>query len=127
MARATCWRPRRRRNEVGRAQLRRVAAGAWWLPALAAAHASATPLDNYLGDLKTLRATFVQTLVDPHGREIDRATGTLIVARPGKFSWEIHPQGAASGGGAAAGHGQLMVCDGTNLGFFHRDFHQVTV
>ena len=115
---------------MGRAQLRRVAAAAWWLPALAAsltAHASATPLDNYLGDLKTLRATFLQTLVDPHGREIDRATGTLIVARPGKFSWEIHPLQRASGGGAAAGHGQLMVCDGTNLWFLDRDLEQVTV
>jgi outer membrane lipoprotein carrier protein len=110
---------------VGRAQLRRVAAAAWWLPAFAAgvaAHASATPLDNYLGDLKTLRATFLQTLVDAKGREIDRATGTLIVARPGKFSWEIHPQRAA--GGSA---GQLMVCDGTNLWFLDRDLEQVTV
>src|ERR1700719_5013183 len=108
MAHATCWRPRRRRNEVGRARLRRVAAAAaWLLSALAAgvaAPASATPLDSYLDDLKTLRASFLQTLVDPDGREIDRATGTLIVARPGKFSWEIHPQGAVSGGGAAAGH-----------------------
>ena len=110
---------------MGRARLR-VGAAAWLLPALAAglaAHASATPLDNYLGDLKTLRATFLQTLVDPHGREIDRATGTLIVARPGKFSWEIHPQRAASGGSA----GQLMVCDGTNLWFLNRDLEQVTV
>src|ERR1700761_8534220 len=70
--------------------------------------AAATPLDSYLDDMKTLRATFLQTLVDGHGREIDRATGTLIVLRPGKFSWEIHPQGAggsagAGGGGAGAG------------------------
>jgi outer membrane lipoprotein carrier protein len=64
--------------------------------------AAATPLDSYLDDMKTLRATFLQTLVDAHGREIDRATGTLIVSRPGKFSWEIHAQGAG-GAGAAAG------------------------
>jgi outer membrane lipoprotein carrier protein len=98
-------------------------AAAWLLSTLAAgtaAQASATPLDSYLDDLKTLRASFLQTLVDPHGREIDRATGTLIVARPGKFSWEIHPQSAAS-------HGQLMVCDGTNLWFLDRDLQQVTV
>jgi outer membrane lipoprotein carrier protein len=107
----------------GRARLRRLGAAAWLLSALAAgvaAQASATPLDSYLDDLKTLRASFLQTLVDPHGREIDRATGTLIVARPGKFSWEIHPQSAAS-------HGQLMVCDGTNLWFLDRDLQQVTV
>ena len=87
------------------------------------AHA-ATPLDAYLDNLKTLRASFLQTLADPHGREIDRATGTLIVSRPGKFSWDIHPQNAA---GAQSGAGQLMVCDGTNLWFLDRDLQQATV
>src|SRR5580704_9045059 len=86
--------------------------------------AAPTPLDAYLDNLKTLRASFLQTLADPHGREIDRATGTLIVARPGKFSWDIHPQNA---GGTSSGAGQLMVCDGTNLWFLDRDLQQVTV
>jgi outer membrane lipoprotein carrier protein len=86
--------------------------------------AAATPLDAYLDNLKTLRASFLQTLADAHGREIDRATGTLIVSRPGKFSWEIHPQNAS---GVSSGAGQLMVCDGTNLWFLDRDLQQVTV
>jgi len=86
--------------------------------------AAGTPLDAYLDNLRTLRASFLQTLADPHGREIDRATGTLIVSRPGKFSWDIHPQGPT---GTATGEGQLMVCDGTNLWFFDRDLKQVTV
>lgn len=85
------------------------------------AFAGGTALDGYLDDLKTLRATFLQTLVDAHGREIDRSTGTLIVSRPGRFSWEIHPQGS----GADAG--QLMVADGRNLWFLDRDLQQVTV
>jgi outer membrane lipoprotein carrier protein len=132
MARAMCWHPRRRRTEVARpAHLPRKArarllAAAWLLPALAAggaAQAATTPLDSYLDGLRTLRARFQQILVDAKGREIDRATGTLIVARPGKFSWEIHPQRTGSGGGA----GQLMVCDGTNLWFLDRDLEQVTV
>jgi len=88
------------------------------------AAAGGTPLDGYLDDLKTLRASFLQTLADAHGREIDRATGTLIVARPGRFSWEIHPQGPSRGAGGA---GQLMVCDGKNLWFLDRDLAQVTV
>lgn len=96
---------------------------------------AATPLDAYLDNLKTLRASFLQTLADPHGREIDRASGTLIVSRPGKFSWDIHPQAAAgaaasagaAGAAGAGGAGQLMVCDGTNLWFFDRDLEQVTV
>ena len=86
-----------------------------------AAFAAATPLDSYLDDMKTLRATFLQTLADAHGKEIDRSTGTLIVSRPGKFSWEIHPQGSS------AASGQLMVADGRNLWFLDRDLQQVTV
>jgi outer membrane lipoprotein carrier protein len=104
--------------------------------------AAPTPLDSYLDNLRTLRAGFLQTLADPHGREIDRATGTLIVSRPGKFSWDIHPLaasgseaagkaatagGSADAGGTPRGSGQLMVCDGTNLWFFDRDLEQVTV
>lgn len=119
--------------------------GAWWLAVLSwlvlasAAHAAAaaaaaattavTPLDRYLQNLKTLRTSFLQTLADSQGREIDRATGTLIVARPGRFSWDIHPQtaGAAAGSGTDAKAGQLMVSDGRNLWFFDRDLEQVTV
>jgi outer membrane lipoprotein carrier protein len=90
-----------------------------------AALAATTPLDSYLDDMKTLRATFLQTLADAHGKEIDRSSGTLIVVRPGKFSWEIHPQGSGAGAGSSAG--QLMVADGRNLWFLDRDLQQVTV
>src|SRR5215472_15601051 len=74
-----------------------------------------TQLDAYLSNLKTLRASFLQTLSDSQGKEIDRATGKIIVQRPGKFSWEIHPEAAGDGaapakGGGAASAGQLMVC-----------------
>jgi outer membrane lipoprotein carrier protein len=91
------------------------------------ARAAVTPLDAYLDNLKSLRASFIQTLADAHGREIDRATGTLIVVRPGKFSWEIHPQSAAGGPKSGSGAGQLMVSDGRNLWFYDRDLQQVTV
>jgi len=106
------------------ARLRRVLTAAALCAQAAVAHAAATPLDAYLDSLKTLRASFLQTLADPHGREIDRASGTLIVSRPGKFSWDIHPQNPS---GSSTGAGQLMVCDGTNLWFLDRDLQQVTV
>ena len=112
-------------------------------PAAAAASTSApTLLDKYLDNLKTLRASFLQTLADGQGHEIDRSTGTLIVARPGKFSWDIHPHsgaankdsGPAHGSsdraaseGIPSGDGQLMVSDGRNLWFYDRDLEQVTV
>src|SRR5579863_9377606 len=91
-----------------------------------AATSQPTQLDAYLDHLKTLRASFLQTLADGQGREIDRASGTILVQRPGKFRWEIHPQ-AASGGGSSSSAGQLLVCDGRNLWFFDRDLAQVTV
>jgi outer membrane lipoprotein carrier protein len=110
------------------------AAAAAPAPPATPATAGPTPLDKYLDNLRTLRTSFVQTLADPHGREIDRANGTLIVQRPGKFSWDIHPQpvtGDAPAASAAAttggGAGQLMVCDGVNLWFYDRDLQQVTV
>ena len=95
-------------------------------PAETAAASPPTQLDAYLNNLKTLRASLLQTLADGQGREIDRATGTIVVQRPGKFRWEIHPQAGAAGG-AAANAGQLMVCDGRNLWFLDRDLNQVTV
>src|SRR5215813_12448826 len=105
-----------------------------------------TPLDSYLDNLKTLRATFLQVLVDAHGKEIDRSTGTIVVVRPGKLRWDIHAAkagGDAGAGGAKAGGagdatakaggsakpdgntvagdadsgGQLLVADGRNLWF----------
>ena len=136
-----------------------VAVGLWFVPALAGAAAASpppadaaqasgvqppssapTPLDRYLKNLKTLRVTFLQTVADAHGTEVGRSTGTLIVERPGKFSWDIHPQSVAqdanSGAGqsagapqaaAAPGSGQLMVSDGRNLWYLDRDLQQVTV
>jgi outer membrane lipoprotein carrier protein len=125
-----CWRRRPRRTEAGGA----AAVTGSPAPPPAAAPAGPTPLDKYLDNLRTLRTSFVQTLADPHGREIDRANGTLIVLRPGKFSWDIHPQPVAGDTSAAnttptsgGGAGQLMVCDGVNLWFYDRDLQQVTV
>jgi outer membrane lipoprotein carrier protein len=119
---------------VSPARTAAAAAAAPAAPATAPAPAQSqpTPLDAYLDNLKTLRASFLQTLADPHGREIDRATGTLIVERPGKFSWEIHPQATPAGAapapsGKTGSAGELMVCDGRNLWFFDRDLDQVTV
>jgi outer membrane lipoprotein carrier protein len=78
-------------------------------------------LDHYLEGLQSLRADFSQTLSDSHGKSIDRSVGTLIVQRPGKLRWELHPQGARESGG------ELMVADGKNVWFYDHDLQQVTV
>ena len=76
-----------------------------------------TPLDTYLTQLKTLRADFAQTVTDGKG-EVQKAHGTLIIVRPGRFRWELTPDG---------GSPQLMVADGKNLWFYDRDLEQVSV
>jgi outer membrane lipoprotein carrier protein len=97
---------------------------------------ASTPLDRFLAHLRTLRVSFLQTVADAHGAEVGRSSGTLLVERPGKFRWQIHPQplsaaGAPQGGASAAASGaeggQLMVSDGRNLWYFDRDLEQVTV
>ncbi len=93
------------------------------LTPLAHAAGADSLLADYLAHMKTLRASFLQTLVDAHGREIDRAHGTLIVARPGRFSWPIRTE---AGAGGHAGE-QRMVADGRNLWFYDPDLAQVTV
>jgi chaperone LolA len=52
-----------------------------------------TPLDTYLTQLKTLRADFVQIVTDGKG-EVQKAQGTLIIVRPGRFRWSSRPMAA---------------------------------
>ena len=86
------------------------------LPLMAEAQ---TPLDSYLTQLKTLRTEFSQSVTDSKGRQVQSAAGKLLIVRPGKFRWELTPDGGASP--------QLMVADGKNLWFYDRDLEQVSV
>jgi outer membrane lipoprotein carrier protein len=86
--------------------------------ALVSAAQAQTPLDTYLTHLKTLRAEFAQTVTDGKGVEVQKAQGTLIIVRPGRFRWELTPDGSSP---------QLMVADGKNLWFYDRDLEQVSV
>ncbi len=79
-----------------------------------------TPLDKYLEQLKTLRTEFSQVVTDGSGRQVQQASGKLVIVRPGRFRWELTPAGA----NASA---QLMISDGRNLWFYDRDLEQVSV
>jgi outer membrane lipoprotein carrier protein len=89
---------------------------------LAAMAQAQTPLDTYLTQLKTLRAGFSQVVTDSKGREVQKAQGVLVIVRPGRFRWELTPDG-----GAKDSAPQLMVADGKNLWFYDRDLEQVSV
>lgn len=80
---------------------------------------SATALDTYLADVRTLRTQFHQVVTDSDGRVVQQATGSLLIKRPGRFRWELTPDDSASP--------QLMVADGRNLWFYDRDLEQVSV
>jgi outer membrane lipoprotein carrier protein len=80
---------------------------------------SPSALDTYLSQVKTLRAQFSQLVTDARGEVVQRASGSFVIKRPGKFRWEVTPQGGASP--------QLMVADGRNLWFYDRDLDQVSV
>lgn len=96
----------------------------WAQSALAAG--GDTALDAYLAQLQTLRTEFSQTVTDSRGREVQKATGKLTIVRPGKFRWELAPQGAG-GANSQNSSPQLMVADGKNLWFYDRDLEQVSV
>jgi chaperone LolA len=79
----------------------------------------ATVLDTYLADVKTLRTQFRQVVTDADGHVVQQANGSLLIKRPGRFRWELTPDGSDSP--------QLMVADGRNLRFYDRDLEQVSV
>jgi outer membrane lipoprotein carrier protein len=83
------------------------------------AAAAPTPLDQYLDGLRTLRTDFSQTVTDGRGEQVQKAEGKLVIVRPGKFRWELTPEGNPSA--------QLMIADGKNLWFYDRDLEQISV
>jgi outer membrane lipoprotein carrier protein len=84
-----------------------------------AADSGVAALDRYFDGLRSLTADFTETMTDAQGHPTQQATGRLIVVRPGRFRWEIHPKGE--------GAGQLLVADGRNLWYYDSDLEQVTV
>jgi outer membrane lipoprotein carrier protein len=93
------------------------------MASLPAPAATATALDAYLSDVRTLRAEFTQRVTDGRGAEVQRASGSFIIQRPGKFRWELTPVNSAG----VKQTPQLMIADGKNLWFYDRDLDQVSV
>ena len=88
------------------------------LPAIAAPEvdaAAALRVTRYLAELSSLRAEFHQFVADARGRVIERAEGTMTIARPGRFRWDYRsPE-------------QLIVCDGETVWLYDIGLDQVTV
>ncbi|MGF1528741.1 MAG: outer membrane lipoprotein chaperone LolA [Candidatus Competibacterales bacterium] len=77
---------------------------------------TARHLDDYFEGLETLRADFVQLVFDDRGREVERSTGWLALARPGRFHWFYRQP-----------YPQRLVADGERLWLYDIELDQVTV
>ena len=81
----------------------------------AADAAAARRVQSSIGELSSLRAEFMQTVTDADGRLVERAEGTMSLARPGRFRWDYRvPE-------------QLIVSDGTTVWFHDIGLEQVTI
>ena len=81
--------------------------------------ALAGPLDDFLAfnaATRSATARFEQQVLDRGGKVVERASGTFVFARPGKFRWAYEKP-----------HKQLLVADGTRLWIHDPDLNQVTV
>lgn len=72
-------------------------------------------LQTKLNDIRTMTATFKQTVKAKH-RVVSRSSGTMALQRPGRFRWQtVQPMT------------QLMVADGQRIWVYDKDLEQVTV
>lgn len=77
--------------------------------------AAARRVQSSIGELSSLRAQFTQTVTGADGRLVERAEGTVLLARPGRFRWDYRvPE-------------QLIVSDGTTVWFHDIGLEQVTI
>lgn len=100
-------------------RLFQLALALWLVAAQAQSPPPATALDAWLSNVKTLRAEFTQVITDGQRQVVQKARGVLAIKRPGRFRWELTPEGGESP--------QLMVADGKNLWFYDQDLEQVSV
>ena len=81
--------------------------------------ANAGGLDDFLAfnaATKSATARFEQQVLDRDGKVVERAAGTFVFARPGKFRWTYEKP-----------HKQVLVADGAKLWIHDPDLNQVTV
>ncbi len=73
-------------------------------------------LQRFLDGLKTLRAEFVQTQLDPNEQVVEEGEGVLYLSRPGRFRLEY-----------STPYEQLYVADGERMWMYEIDLDQVSV
>jgi outer membrane lipoprotein carrier protein len=89
--------------------------GPAWARTDAADDAALARVERSLATLGSVRAEFTQELLEQDAKTPQRATGTLYIAKPGRFRWDYTTPK------------QLIVCDGTRLWLYDPELEQVTV
>ncbi len=84
--------------------------------AQAACAAGIDQLQAFVDGTKSAKATFQQATTDRVGRTVQRANGTFVFARPGRFRWTYDKP-----------LDQLIVGDGERVWILDRDLNQVIV
>lgn len=75
-------------------------------------------LNSFVKQLTTLEASFVQTLEDANGKQLQKQSGVVVMQKPGRFKWHYQ---------APEGYEQFIVADGEKLWFHDVDLEEVTV
>lgn len=87
------------------------------LLSLPSAHAGAIDkLHQFLNSTKTLQGDFAQIVVTKNGVKPQEASGVMMIAKPGKFRWQIEKP-----------YRQLLVGDGEKVWIYDPELRQVTV
>lgn len=73
-------------------------------------------LARFVDGVQSLQAEFTQTQTDEQGETLSSSTGSMALARPGKFRWEYQTPTP-----------QLIVTDGSKLWLYDRDLQQVSI
>lgn len=83
-----------------------------------AAHASTAleQLHQFLEGSKTAKATFTQSVINKSGKEGQKASGSMVYQRPGKFRWNYEKP-----------YNQLIVGDGSKLWSYDKELNQVVI
>jgi outer membrane lipoprotein carrier protein len=73
-------------------------------------------LDSFFNNLKSLQASFAQTVRDSRDKVIENSSGTLAIKKPGKFRWDYLKPNA-----------QTIISDGARIWLYDPELQQVTI
>ena len=86
------------------------------LPLVAEPTGGIAEMHAFLQDVHSLKADFVQVVLDSNLKQVKQSTGTLSIKRPDRFRWDYLQPNA-----------EIIVADGKRLWLYDVDLQQVTV